>query len=411
LFFTTFSGYILGIKIKDAFFESKKKKLLFAGILVNIVILICFRDIFQSLIPAIGVSFFTFQNISYLIDCYLEKVESEKNFIYFSLYLAFFPKLLQGPIERADKLIPQLKKIDNYKYTTLRSGIQLFLLGMFKKVVIADNLGLIAGKILCNPDSNSGFTLLIAIYLYAIQIYCDFSGYTDMALGSAKLFGINLTNNFNYPYFSVSIQEFWRRWHITLSSWILDYIFRPLQMRWRNYGNYGIFLSLVITFFICGLWHGLTLNYIVWGIYHGIIISVSFITYKKWNKFCKKNKLNQNFIYFVDAFTTFHLVCFSWLIFIEKNLSDVVLISSKIFLEIITFSPVLSGLNTEFFQKLSVIFSFLFIIIEFLNFKFDLKTYFEKQGTFVRWIFYFLIVYMILLLAPSDETRFIYFQF
>ena len=291
LIFTTLIGYILGIKIQDAFGESRKRKLLFSGIILNIVILICFREIFEHIIPAIGVSFFTFQNISYLIDCYLEKVAPEKNFIYFSLYLSFFPKLLQGPIERADKLIPQLKKLGSCKYEMLRSGAIFFVWGMFKKVVIADNLALAVNKTLGNIEGSSSLAWLLVGYFCAIQIYCDFSGYTDMALGSAKFFGINLTNNFNYPYFAVSMQDFWRRWHISLSTWILDYIFKPLQMRWRNYGSYGIIGSLLLTFLACGIWHGVRWNYVLWGLYHGILISVSFLTYKKWKKFCKKRIL------------------------------------------------------------------------------------------------------------------------
>ncbi|HPZ10255.1 MAG TPA: MBOAT family O-acyltransferase, partial [Candidatus Eremiobacteraeota bacterium] len=286
LLFTTIGGYFFAIKISETISEKDKKSLLFTGILLNIIILLSCREIFKSLIPAIGVSFFTFQNISYLIDCYLGIIQPERNFLYYALYLSFFPKLIQGPIERASNLIPQLKHMKNTicEYETLRGGVQLFFWGMFKKIFIADNIAPVITSILNDINGTSGPVLLIITYLYAIQIYCDFSGYTDMSLGSARLFGINLTNNFNYPYFSPSTQDFWRRWHITLSGWILDYIFKPLSMKGRNYGNYGVITALIITFVICGIWHGLTLNYICWGLYHGILISLSFLTYKKWEK-------------------------------------------------------------------------------------------------------------------------------
>jgi len=415
LIFTTLTGYILGIKIKDTFFDSKKRKLLFAGILVNIGILISFREIFQSVIPAIGVSFFTFQNISYLIDCYLEKVEPEKNFVYFSLYLAFFPKLLQGPIERVDKLIPQLKKLSNCEYEILRSGAQLFVWGMFKKVVIADNLALTVNNTLGDIEGSSNLALLLVAYFYAIQIYCDFSGYTDMAIGSAKLFGINLTNNFNYPYFAVSVQDFWRRWHITLSTWIMDYIFKPLQMNWRNYGNYGIIGSLVITFLACGIWHGLSWNYILWGLYHGILISLSFLTYKKWKKFCKKKKFNETMVYIFDVFVTFHLVCFGWIFFMTNNLIEIELIIKKIFNILLQFYSIsIFSINFSIIKYFSM--AILVLIIDLLQFKFNIKRIcLEQKNVYVRFLIYYLLVMAIILFgkygSSNLNSQFMYFQF
>lgn len=416
LIFTTLTGYFFAFKVsKESFSDKTKQKYLFTAIFINTGILICFREIFQSLIPAIGISFFTFQNISYLIDCYLEKTKPEKNFFLYALYISFFPKLLQGPIERASNLLPQFKGEWACKYEDLRYGAQLFFWGMFKKVVIADNLSKAVNGILNDINGSTSFALFLLTYLYAIQLYCDFSGYTDMALGSARLFGIKLTDNFNLPYFAVSIQDFWRKWHITLSAWILDYIFKPLQMKWRNYGNYGIILSLIITFLACGLWHGVTLNYIVWGLYHGILISISYLTYKKWQKFCKKKKLNETLIYLFDVIITFHLVCFGWLIFMTQNLSQVYLIMSKNLHNILhplSFSIARNNLaGTVGVPKIFYLFLFIFVIIEFLQIKYDLKGFLNKQHVLIRWTLYYVLIFTIIILGVFNESKFIYFGF
>lgn len=407
LILTTITGYFFAIIIYSSN-EKLKQKLLLTSIIINIVILICFREIFKDIIPAIGVSFFTFQNISYLIDCCLEKIKPEKNFLTYSLYISFFPKLLQGPIERGADLIPQFKTIPRCNYETMREGALLFIWGMFKKVLIADNLAaaIYSMKVNINNNLSNPIELLLITYFYSIQIYCDFSGYTSMALGSAKLFGINLTDNFNYPYFSVSVQEFWRRWHITLSNWILDYIFKPLQMTWRNYGNYGITASLLITFLACGIWHGLSLKYLIWGLYHGILISISFITYKKWMKFCKR--FNQKFIYFLNLFITFHLVSLSWWFFMPIDLTE-------------NFKTILLTLFSFSFTDINIIkyipyiiMILIFIIIEILKSNFDMKTFFYRQNAIIRWLVYYILIMTTILLGkygPVENTQFIYFQF
>lgn len=424
LLLTTMTGYFFAIKtVKN---NAKTRNLfLFSGILINVIILIVFRyfngiihffNISASfekntLISSIGVSFFTFQNISYLIDCYLEKTKPEKNFFDFALYLAFFPKLLQGPIERASSLIPQLKNYCGRDYQTFRLGAQLFIWGMFKKVVIADNLMLIVNNLLKDINGCTSLSSFLLPFFYAIQIYCDFSGYTDMALGSAKFFGINLTDNFHFPYYAKSIQDFWRRWHITLSRWLFDYIFNPLQMKCRNYGNYGIVFSLMVTFLVCGMWHGLTINYITWGLFHGILLSISFLTYKKWDKFCKKNKFNKTVISFINVFVTFNLVCLSWLIFMTKSLPDAVLILSKASKLFLSPASISLGGNKLGAYKEIYLFALLLLTIDFLQMKFNIKLYFDKQNVFIRWFFYYLIIILIFIYKPNDAASFIYFQF
>jgi len=231
-----------------------------------------------------------------------------------------------------------------------------------------------------------------------------------MALGSARLFGIKLTDNFNYPYFSLSIQDFWRRWHITLSTWILDYIFKPLQMRWRNYGDYGLVLSLIITFFACGVWHGLTLNYLLWGLYHGVLISISFLTYRKWRKFCKKKNLNTTIINLIDFFITFQIVCFSWLIFMTGNFSDILLILKLNYENLVNFSKI-SFKSNNMGDIINYIFAGLLFLIEFLQMKFDIEAYFDRQHLLIRWFFYYLLVFVILFFGAFKKVEFVYFQF
>jgi D-alanyl-lipoteichoic acid acyltransferase DltB (MBOAT superfamily) len=293
-----------------------------------------------------------------------------------------------------------------------RSGLQLFLWGMIKKIIVADNLAVMVNNIFATIDSQSSFALIIAIYCYAIQIYFDFSGYTDMARGSSRLLGIEIIDNFNFPYFAPSIQDFWKRWHISLSSWILDYIFRPLQMKWREMGDPGIILSLMITFFICGLWHGLALNYMIWGLYHGALMSFSFLTYKKWIKFCKVYKFNQTVVYLFDVFVTFHLVCFSWLLFRISSLSDISLILSKIFKDIVNCSVSISLSGNDFGITRNIYYIALLVLtLEFLQVKFDIKRYFDQTNIVIRWSIYMAAVLMILSFGTATGTQFIYFQF
>lgn len=291
LFLVTCISYVCGLRIAAHSDEAVRKRWLFIGTSACVVLLALMKylpflesqanSIFglnsnlSSTLISIGVSYFTFQAISYLADIYLEIEEPELHFGHFALYMAFFPKLLQGPIERAGDLLPQLKHSDTFDYHTLRSGMLLFTWGLFKKLVVADRLALYADQVYNNVYNYSGLSLIIGTYAYALQIYFDFSSYTDMARGTGRMFGINLTENFNTPYLATSISDFWRRWHISFSRWILDYIFKPLQMSWRNWGQPGTVAALIITFLISGIWHGATWGFVIWGILHGVYLAAS----------------------------------------------------------------------------------------------------------------------------------------
>lgn len=272
---------------------------------------------------AIGASYYVFQGISYLIDIYLEILEPERHLGCFALSMSFFPKLLQGPIERGGNLLPQLRELPSCSWDNLRAGAHLFLWGMFKKVVVADRLAMLVDPVYNNVHAYYGLSLIIATYLFALQLFFDFSGYTDMALGVGRCFNIRLTQNFNSPYWATSTADFWRRWHISFSSWILDYIFKPLQFSFRDWVRWGTPLALMVTFIVSGVWHGASWCFIVWGALHGIYLGSSMLFKQQRRKLCKMTGLEKSTVLKAwQLFSTFHLVCFSWIFFRASTIKD-----------------------------------------------------------------------------------------
>lgn len=343
-----FSTYLFGLRLGGCQRESVRRLLLWSGVGLNLCILAAIKYIpfllsrngintvvglplNQFLISA-GVSFYVFQAISYLADLYLEIQQPERHLGYFALYIAFFPKLLEGPIERAGDLLPQLKKRYEFDYNNMRSGMLMLAWGLFKKVVIADRLGLFVNTVYNNLHAYTGMPLILATYLYAFQIYCDFSGYTDMALGAARLFNIRLTQNFNSPYLATSVIHFWRRWHISFSRWILDYIFKPLQLSWRNWGGPGTALAILITFLVAGIWHGASWGFIIWGLLQGIYLSSAFYYRPLQKKLYKALGLkNSRLLKAWQVVITFNLVSFSWIFFRANSLSDAIYVVRHLF--------------------------------------------------------------------------------
>lgn len=276
-----------------------------------------------STISSIGVSYYTFQAISYLIDVYLDVQEPERHLGYFALYMAFFPKLLQGPIERAHDLLPQLRIPYRFSCNNVRSGLLLFAEGLFCKVVIAERLARYVNSVYDNVHSHAGATLILATYCYAVQIYCDFAGYTDMARGTARLFNIDLTENFTRPYVATSVADFWRRWHISFSRWILDYIFKPLQLKWRSWRTLGTALALLVTFLASGIWHGASWGFVIWGLLHGIYLAGS-VFYRPYQKkiHAALGVDKSGWYRVVQVFCTFNLVSLAWIFFRANSVRD-----------------------------------------------------------------------------------------
>ena len=342
--------FICGIKIEQTEVIQRKRIWLWGGIAASLFFLIALRylhTLIERIIPlfspspittysnqhhwliSIGVSFFVFQAISYLIDVYLEVLEPEQHLGHVALSIAFFPKLLQGPIERGGHILPQLRRLSLPSSDNMRAGAHLFLFGAFKKIVIADRLASFVNPVYNNPHSYDGISLLIATYLYALQLYFDFSGYTDMALGVARFFNVRLTQNFHAPYLATSIADFWRRWHISFSSWILDYIFKPLQMQLRGWRRWGNPTALLVTFVLCGVWHGAGWCFIIWGALHGFYLGLAVLTGERKRKFYKKFNLNnKSYIKVINGIITFNLVCFSWIFFRSSKTSDAFYIAS-----------------------------------------------------------------------------------
>lgn len=431
--------YAFGVWLDQAGTPKAKRALLWGGIAANVLILVVMKYLpflsenlkalsallsldsqiqpFKAFV-AIGMSYYVFQAISYLFDIYLEIEKPERHFGYFALYLAFFPKLLQGPIERAGDLIPQLKTRYEFNYDNMRFGMLLFAWGLFKKVVIADRLGLYVDAVYNDVHAFTGLPLLLATYAYAFQIYMDFSGYTDMALGSARLFNINLTQNFNSPYLATSVADFWRRWHISFSRWILDYIFKPLQMQWRNWKNWGTATALIAAFLVSGLWHGASWGFVIWGGLHGLYMACS-VFYRPYQK--KLHKAlgieKTRFLKVWQVFVTFNLVSFAWVFFRAVSLRDAWYLLNKVLnlqasytlirstgIFIYLKASVWRGLSSYGFVSIA---SFL-IAMFFLRNKNQITVF--SRPRWQRWSIYYILVVTIWLYYDSN-TEFIYYRF
>lgn len=419
LFMVTGISYVCGICIAMRQNDAVRKRWLWGGSFVCVTFLAFLKyfpffetrtnSIFglnstiSETIISIGTSYFTFQAISYLADIYLEIEEPEKHFGHYALFLAFFPKLLQGPLERAGDLLPQLKQTHQFDYEAMRSGMLLFTCGLFKKVVVADRLAFYADKVFNNVHDYTGLPLIVGIYAYALQIYFDFAGYTDMARGAAGMFGINLTENFNSPYLATSVADFWRRWHISFSRWILDYIFKPLQMGWRNQGQAGTAMALVITFLASGIWHGAAWGFVIWGLLHGIYLAAStyYRPYKK--KLHNWLGVEKRWLMWWQVFVTFNLIVFAWIFFRANTMDDAVYIIGNCFSSS-------SGFASTFWHgktNVILVFSAMLLVIIYRNKNIKL---FDMPFWF-RWGCYYSLVIMTFLLSQNGEAKFIYFNF
>jgi D-alanyl-lipoteichoic acid acyltransferase DltB (MBOAT superfamily) len=360
----------------------------------------------------VGVSYFVFLAISYLADIYLETTEPEPNFPMVALSLAFFPKLLQGPIERAEVLLPQLRSSFRFDYAMARSGLALFLWGLFKKVVVADRLGIVVDAVYGNLHDYHGVTLVLATYCYAVQIYCDFSAYTDMALGTARLFNIHLTPNFNSPYLATSVADFWRRWHITFSRWILDYIFKPLQLAWRDWHSAGTVAALVVTFLVSGIWHGATWGFVVWGLLHGIFLSMATL-YRPYQKkiYQSLGLAGRPAVRWWQIFVTFNLICLAWIFFRAASVQE----GWYVIVNLLHLGNSGLGLLLNQLKKVDVAILVvalpLLALLHLYGEENVLQRVLAARLSWQRWSIYSGLVVTIILFRVDTATTFIYFQF
>jgi D-alanyl-lipoteichoic acid acyltransferase DltB (MBOAT superfamily) len=372
----------------------------------------------QWLLP-IGISFYTFQLISYLVDVFRGQQKAEREFGAFALYVTFFPKLVAGPIERAKNLLPQIHAHPAFDRTQAMLGLQLILWGLFKKVFVADRLAPFVSAIYDNPEAANGVQIAFATWLYAFQLYCDFSGYTDIALGIALIFGYRLTQNFNRPYFATSIQDFWKRWHISLTSWLTDYIFTPItrqktfKIKFFNLMLYGMF----ITFVVSGLWHGAAWTYVVWGALHGGYIVVSLLLQKRWNNFARAIKLvdRPNLYRALKISVTFSLVCFAYIFFRASSMDDALHMVASLGTGWGEFKDnmlsVIGMRRNDFFIAMLGI--AVVMGAEVLQGRFDMRKAIDARPAWMRWSLYYVGSVAVVLLGAfyGAQTDFIYFRF
>ena len=347
----------------------------------------------------VGISFFTFQALGYYLDVYYKRIHAEKNLLDYLLFVSFFPQIASGPISKAQELIPQIKNISPFVYDKAVKGLRYFLWGLFLKIAIADRAGLYVSLVLDHYDNFSGINCLLASFLYSIQIYTDFAGYSFMAIGVGKLLGFDLINNFNHPYFSMSITDFWRRWHISLSRWLKDYVYIPLGgNRCSKIRNY---INIVITFLVSGIWHGANWTFVVWGLFHGVCQVV-----EKAVGLQKSDSMG--FIRVVRVGITFVIVSFAWVFFRSPSVID----ACHIILQIGT---LYKGFNISLIGDSML--AYLFIaMIPFCAFEIIHEFYplfYSKlmARQIVRWGIYVSILSLILLIGVFDGSQFIYANF
>ncbi len=353
----------------------------------------------------VGISFYTFQTLSYSIDVYRGKIEHERHLGIFALYVSFFPQLVAGPIERASRLLPQFYKKNEFDEARVVSGLRLMLWGLFKKIVVANRVAIYVDAVYNNAELHSGLTLLAATYLFAFQIYCDFSGYSDIAIGAARVLGYDLMKNFNRPYFAKTINEFWSRWHISLSTWFRDYVYIPLGGNRK--GVTRMFVNLVIVFLVSGMWHGANWTFLAWGALHGFYAAMSKITLPYRDRLVARLHLPLSLVSVVRIFVTFQLVCLGWIYFRAGSIGQANYIVAKIFT--LPWGRLFISALDQFSYGLIAI--FILLAIDAAQEWFHISQDFVLRPRSIRWASYVTIIVIMVLIGVFNESQFIYFQF
>lgn len=368
-----------------------------------------------NVILPVGISFYTFQALSYTIDVYRGNIQATRNIIDFFAFISFFPQLVAGPIERATHLLPQFQTSRNFDYAKAVDGCRQMLWGFFKKMVIADNCATIVNQIWENYSDKTGLILLFGAVLFALQIYCDFSGYSDIAIGCSRLFGFDLTRNFNNPYFSRSIPDFWRRWHISLTTWFRDYIYFPLGG--SRCGKWKIIRNIFIVWGISGLWHGANWTYVCWGLYHATLLSIYNLLgiNTKHQDVISQDHLLPNKKEFLQMSITFLLAVIGWIIFRAENMNDAIhyisiICSNSLF----NIPDTIAQIKYYFLPKIIMLAPFVMMISEWLQrdkqHALQISNIRIFKSRIMRWILYYGII-IIIVFYPNRNQTFIYFQF
>ena len=422
---TTLVSYLSAL-LMERTEDRKKKKLCVAGaLLVSLGILFVFKyynftvSLLESISEAIriprldvllpvGISFYTFQTLSYVIDVYRGKVKAEHNLGVYATFVSFFPQLVAGPIERTKNLLPQITSRKSFDYKSATYGIRLILWGLYKKMVIADNLAVFVDKVYGSLTDYSGSSLLITTIFFSLQIYCDFSGYSDIARGSAKLLGIDLMENFKSPYFSASIREFWSRWHISLSTWFRDYVYIPLGG--NRHSKFRTMLNNLITFLVSGLWHGANLTYIIWGGVHGVGQVCE-------NTVSRKGRPRRRIFW---APLIFIFVTLAWVFFRAPTLPDAFYVFRNLFSGFYNEPPLTyfeAGLNAlsintfDALRKIVHVYILPLVIYDYFSLRTDVSAWIGKRNPVIRYLYVIALIALILLYGYVGKSTFVYFQF
>ncbi len=426
----TIINYFIGLGLDAIKTKQNRKRLFWSGIFIDIGILAFYKYInfifenvnfllslfpnkpeipYLSLVIPVGISYYTFQALGYLIRINRGAEKPERDFIRFALFLTFFPKFLSGPVERSNHFFPQVANKIPFRRENITAGARLFLWGLFKKVVIGNNLAAPVMLVYEDIHQYSGIPLLTILFVQTIHLYCDFSGYTDMALGSARIFGINLIDNFNRPFFARNVGEFWRRWHISLSSWCNDFIFSPFIVKYRKMGQKAAIIGIFLTFFVIGIWHGANWTFVVLGILQGIAISYEFYTKRK--RLQIASKMNPKFVVFASRLITFVFFCFTLVFFNAKNIDDALYFITHLFSNI---EFKVTG-HRFIYEKFNFIFAlaafvFLFITEYYREKGVNLLQKFLDQPRLIRWAGYYVIIILVYYFSSGEDT-FVYLQF
>ena len=401
--------------------KRKQKAFLVTSLVINLAILFVFKyfnfineSLFNVLellgvrwtVPnldillPVGISFYTFQALGYSIDVYRGTIKAEKNFFTYALFVSFFPQLVAGPIERAKNLLPQFHEEHPFNYDNAVEGCKMMLWGYFMKLCVADRLAEYVDAVYNNVAQHNGNSLILATVFFTFQIYCDFGGYSLIARGAAKVMGFNLMENFHRPYLALSIKEFWKRWHISLSTWFMDYVYIPLGGNRVRYARH--LTNLMITFLVSGIWHGANWTFVLWGLWHGVFICLDNL----YRHYFGKMKQNKPIAKLISIAVVFLIACFGWIFFRANTVDDAFNIISKIFTEH-------SGIFIN--NRSLMVFSFMSLftlIAKDIKDEYSLKfNFMHSKYCIVRYISYIALVFYILLYGVYNGGQFIYFQF
>lgn len=433
ILFTTAVSYFSALKIEKTEKKSVRRLFLVITLIACLGVLFFFKyynflaetlgwalggitgntyDFTLNLVLPVGISFYTFQTLSYVIDVYRGSEPAERNFALFALYVTFFPQLVAGPIERPGNLLPQLREKHPLTAENARIGLWKMSVGFFKKIVVADLIAEYVNSVYNNAADTTGWGVVIGSMLFAAQIYCDFSGYTDIAIGCARIMGIKLMKNFDRPYKAQSIKEFWARWHISLSTWFRDYIYFPMGGSRCSKARH--MFNIFVVFLVSGLWHGANWTFVIWGVLHGVLRIVGELTAKPREALWKKLRIDTS-VWFklLRRATTFILICFTWIFFRANSISDLGILLSKLFSGWGNLGETLSAMGLG---VTAVIVTLLSVVIMA---EMDIITSVNEGGgtaalsgkTTVMWIVWAVAVAWIMLLSVGGASTFIYFQF